>query len=121
MGKEPKTRELPGLAAWLREQIGQRRGAKAEFARRSGLDPAVVTRILNGELAAVRHDVQVRIARGLRLTHRQLLDAVAAGTPAPMNDCYRDVPEAIAGDPDLTTAEKDALLRSYWALRGRGR
>lgn len=106
---------IPGLSEWLRDRLGQDWGARAEFARRSGLHPSTVTKLVSGAYSGSRHDTQVKIAQGLGLTHAQLVAQVtgaASTTPRPAL-----TPEqAIEADPNLTKSQKEALLvhvRSY--------
>lgn len=106
---------LPGLADWLRARLGDDWGARADFARRSGLDPGTVTKLVAGQLPGSRHDTQVKIAQGLGMTHRQLVASVTGNEPAGPRS--RMTPEdAVDSDADLTRAQKEALhavLRSY--------
>lgn len=111
---------LPGLADWLRARLGDDWGARADFARRAGLDPGTVTKLVTGQLPGSRHDTQVKIAQGLGITHRQLVESVTGNEPAEPRT--RTTPEdAVDSDPNLTRAQKEALLAVLRSYRRGGR
>lgn len=123
----PAVAALPDLKAWLHKGLALRGWQAADLARRARLSEGLISMLLSGERKGSRVSTQVSLAQAFGLEHRAFVEAVIASEHPPPADPARSmsakaVRDAVRDDPNLTPAQRKALIGVYesYVRGGRG-